>query len=234
MILDMEKKSLLENANKIIAFSPHPDDTEIIAGGYLSKMRSKGSVVKLIVLTDGRKGTKKLSEEEIKEIRHKEQIKASKILDVELEFLNFQDLNLPDPENLRDIILPKIRSFGPDIVVTVDPFLKYEVHPDHIKTGLGVLQAVLFYPLVNVGGGIVKNNDPVVALGATDEPNVIINIDDFMDKKIKAIKAHESQDLNIKSIEYLSSKFGKIAGFKYGEPFRVLYRRELHMNISDE
>ncbi len=30
MILDMEKKSLLENANKIITFSQHPDDTEII------------------------------------------------------------------------------------------------------------------------------------------------------------------------------------------------------------
>ncbi len=55
-----------------------------------------------------------------------------------------------------------------------------------------------------------------------------------MDKKIKAIKAHEPQDLDIKSIEYLSSKFGKIAGFKFGEPFRVLYRKELHMNISDE
>ncbi len=30
MILDMEKKILLENAGRIVAFSPHPDDTEII------------------------------------------------------------------------------------------------------------------------------------------------------------------------------------------------------------
>ncbi len=42
-----------------LCFSPHPDDTEIIAREYLSKMRSEGSVVKLIVLTDGRKGNKK-------------------------------------------------------------------------------------------------------------------------------------------------------------------------------
>ncbi len=38
--------------------------------------------------------------------------------------------------------------------------------------------------LVNVGG-TVKSKEPVAALGATDEPNVIVNIDDFMDKKLK-------------------------------------------------
>ncbi len=234
MIQNMEKKNLLENAKKIIAVSPHPDDMEIVAGGYLLKMRKKGSIVKLIVLTDGRKGTKKTSEEEIKEIRYKEQIEASRILGVELEFLNFHDLNLPSSDDLRDLLLPEFRSISPDVVVTVDPFLKYEVHPDHIKTGLGVLQAVLFYPLINIGSGAVKGKDPVVALGATDEPNVIINIDDFMDKKIEAINAHKSQELDIKMIEKFSLKYGIFAGCKFGEPFKVFYRRELHMNLSDQ
>ncbi len=48
--------------------------------------------------------TKKLSEEGIKEIRYKEQLDASRIQDVEIEFLNFEDPNLPNPEDLRDIL----------------------------------------------------------------------------------------------------------------------------------
>jgi len=34
--LQDEKKRLLLNAKRMISFSPHPDDSELIAGGYLA------------------------------------------------------------------------------------------------------------------------------------------------------------------------------------------------------
>ena len=40
----------------IVAVSPHPNDVEVIAGGYLSMMVDAGTLVKVVVVSDGRMG----------------------------------------------------------------------------------------------------------------------------------------------------------------------------------
>lgn len=145
--------NFLRSVNRIIAFSPHPDDAEVIAGGYLAMMTSKGALVKVIVVSDGRMGigSMEYTPDEVIAIRRREELEAMRILGVhDVEFLNYVDSEVPEPEILRRDFIRIIRGFKPDVVITVDPRLPYEAHPDHVNTGLAVMQAVLFHGIPRV------------------------------------------------------------------------------------
>ncbi|MEM0448167.1 MAG: PIG-L deacetylase family protein [Thermoplasmata archaeon] len=232
--IDEIKRNKMENANRILIVSPHPDDAEIIAGGYILKSLKRGANVKLIIVTDGSKGTK-IKGLNMKETRKKEQMESAAILGIkEIKFLDIEDTFVPHPRELIEILMPEIREYSPDLLITVDPFLKYEVHPDHINTGMGVLQCVLFYEFPNIGHGDVRGNVPDVALSPTNNPNVIIDITDVNDTKSESLKAHRSQALDINLISNISEMYGKMIKSKWGEPFKYLYPWELHINIDLE
>ncbi|MGC8570363.1 PIG-L deacetylase family protein [Caldivirga sp.] len=228
--------NFLRSVNRIIAFSPHPDDAEVIAGGYLAMMTSKGALVKVIVVSDGRMGigSMEYTPDEVIAIRRREELEAMRILGVhDVEFLNYVDSEVPEPEILRRDFIRIIRGFKPDVVITVDPRLPYEAHPDHVNTGLAVMQAVLFHGIPRVLSEYrVESQPPVLALGATVRPNALICIDDYVDRKMNALRAHKSQfsEELLMNIELIHLKLGSAAGCKYAEAFKVLTPSELHMN----
>ncbi|ABW01668.1 PIG-L deacetylase family protein [Caldivirga maquilingensis] len=188
--------NLLRSANRIIAFSPHPDDVEVIAGGYLAMMSDKGASVKVIVVSDGRMGmgSMEYAVDEVVAIRRREELEAMRILGVhDVEFLNYIDSEVPEPGILRRDFIRVIRSFKPDVAVTVDPSLPYEAHPDHVNTGLAVMQAVLFHGIPRVLSEYkVESQPPVLALGATVRLNAIVCINDVIDKEINALRTHKN------------------------------------------
>jgi len=230
MLTETDKKKAMLSAKRIIVISPHPDDAEIIAGGYLAMASSSGAQVKLVVVTDGGKGTK-VAGEDVKDVRKKEQEEAAKCLGIkDLSFLGIQDTEVPSPSILTNVLLPIMREYAPDVAITVDPFLKYESHMDHINTGHAVLQSVLFHPLPNISSGTIKSPPPLLALSPSNRPNVIIGIDNFMKEKIDSISCHKSQRINIDDIIQSSSVYGAKVGCRYGEAFVVLTYKEIHMN----
>lgn len=234
MKVNYDRENIMLSSKKVMAISPHPDDAEIIAGGYLAMKSRDGSKIQLIVVTDGSMGTKILGKD-VSEIRKKEQIESAKILGIEdIVFLGIKDTEVPPPNILMKTLLPLIRNFSPDLIITVDPYLKYESHPDHLNTGMGVLQSVLFYSLPNIGSGIPFSQPPALALSPSNNPNVIINIDNYINEKIKSLNAHSSQQLNISDILKLSSFFGKEIKCQYAEPFRLIFKDELHMYPFNE
>lgn len=234
MRVNYDRENIMLSSRKVMAISPHPDDAEIIAGGYLAMKSRDGSKIQLIVVTDGSMGTK-IFGKNVSEIRKKEQIEAAKILGIDdVVFLGIKDTEVPPPNILMKTLLPLIRNFSPDIIITVDPYLKYESHPDHLNTGMGVLQSVLFYSLPNIGSGIPVSQSPALALSPSNNPNVIINIDNYINEKIKSLNAHGSQQLNIYDILKVSSFFGKEIKCYYGEPFRLIFQNELHMYPFNE
>ena len=227
--------TLLKSANRIIAFSPHPDDVEVIAGGYLAMMAGKAALIKVIVVSDGRMGmAMEYAVDEAIAIRRHEELEAMKILGInDVEFLNYIDSEIPESRILRRDFIRIIRGFKPNVVVTVDPTLPYEAHPDHVNTGLAVMQAVLFHGIPRILSEYkVESQPPILALGATTRPNALICIDDYVDEKMKALRAHKSQfnDELLKYIELIHMKLGNVVGCKYAEAFKVLTPSELHMN----
>jgi LmbE family N-acetylglucosaminyl deacetylase len=232
--LDESRKEILLQSKRIVTFSPHPDDNELIAGGFIARKIMEKSEFHLVVVSDGRKGSRTIDEEELKKIREMEQRKAIKTLGSDsVRFLGYRDSEVPQPSVLRNDFIKIIRELSPDLVITVDPFLPYEAHPDHLNTGLAVLQAVLFEEFPNIGEGKPVKS-PNVALGFTYTPNVILDCTDSMDRKISAIRVHSSQfpdDSALEMIKGISKLYANRIGTQYAEPFRVLMPHELHINV---
>jgi LmbE family N-acetylglucosaminyl deacetylase len=115
---------------KVLVFSPHPDDETIGVGGYIYDCEKAGAEVRVILVTDGNKHN-------LKEKRYGEFRKATGILGVaenDLVFLNHPDGRLKQ-EN-KQVLLSEFKSnlefFKPDIVLYTSP---KDTHEDHATTG---------------------------------------------------------------------------------------------------
>jgi LmbE family N-acetylglucosaminyl deacetylase len=139
----------LGNRHQAVIFAPHPDDSEIGAAALAHVLSESGWVVWLVVMTDD-------PDREIAAIRHKEMVKAARIVGVpedRVVFIGFLDgsLNaagLPAPTSNHPRSHGPLKASGkkfkvlqkamanhgivPDLVVVNHPA---ERHTDHVATG---------------------------------------------------------------------------------------------------
>ncbi len=154
-----------------------------------------------LTVTDGSSGNydTNLSTSQVIDIRRKEQKEAGAILGVKnFHWLEFQDGHLFDNEELRKALVGVIRKIRPEIIFTVDPWLYYETHIDHIVTGKVASFAVRTsgnprsYP-DQLQDGLNVHRVKAIAYYTTNHPNTFINVDDFWERKLLALQAHKSQ-----------------------------------------
>ncbi|ASJ07806.1 diacetylchitobiose deacetylase [Thermococcus siculi] len=233
--LGFDVERLFEGVKKILCVQPHPDDCELAIGGTLFKLAQTGKEITYLTLTDGSAGSRELSPEELKRMRRDEQKAAAEIIGVKrLLWLDYPDTRLPYSEEVRDEIIGIIRAERPDLILAPDPWLAYDVHPDHRRAGLLTGEAAFFSSLPSVGDGEPWN---VKLLGFyyTDNPNHIEDVTGVMKAKLRALKAHRSQfkadwnswEVFVKSVARF---YGGMAGFKYGEGIRILPTVLFHAN----
>lgn len=128
--------------DNIVIFSPHPDDETIACGGLIAKKISEESKISVAIITDGRNCLSHLfgifdnpTPLEIKEIRRKEAIEATKILGVSkenLHFLDFIDGELyAHKEECKEIVKDILLKKNPDSVYVPH---KNDIHGDHLIT----------------------------------------------------------------------------------------------------
>lgn len=237
----------IEECNSILCVQPHPDDNEVGAGATIAKLAAKGCKITYLTVTDGSMGTTdpNVKPEELAKIRRKEAEKAAASLGVsQLIFLDYPDGSYADEKQLAHSIVSVIRKVKPEIVLTVDPFLTYEVHPDHRSVGMAAAQACLFsmFPGFKAEGETVESSDlwtvDGIAFHSTLNPNTFVDIDDTWDKKLNAIAMHESQfDENVMLrlgyyFDYKARAYAEGKGFNRAEAFKVLTVDCLHMNVD--
>lgn len=143
----------IETFGRHLFVGPHPDDIEIAAGSTVARLCREGKEVYFLICTDGRYGTtdENLSQEELVEIRKKEQLASAKLLGVkDVFFLPYRDGGLYDEDDLRKDVAKVIAEVRPDVVYTADPKLYPECHPDHLKTGRATSAAYLFSSFRNM------------------------------------------------------------------------------------
>lgn len=227
--------------NKFLIFEPHPDDADLFMGGFIKKLTDLKKEVILITVTDGCKGTydPTLNENILREIRKEERLNSSFLLGIkETIFLDYEDYNLPDKKVLVKEFIKIIRESRPDIVFTVDPFLTYEVHPDHISVGKAVSEAFFFSPMPLIYKEFKPFFVNLIGFYVTQYPNFFVDITDTFDFKLQAIKKHKSQfsEEDFQKLEiYLELKngeYGSKIGAKYGEAFKILSPLLLHANVD--
>ena len=186
----------------MLAFSPHPVDTEWGIAGTVASLTRQGKEVVYVIVTNGDTGNMAadMTPEVLTGIREQEQLAAAKILGVnEVVFMRRPDLGLEYTMEFRKEILRLLMEYRPEIVATCDPYQKYFYNRDHRVLGKLVMDSVWpaalspnTYPDLLAEGykmHIVKE----VWLWAAHEPNFKYDISDTFETKMKAFACHKTQ-----------------------------------------
>jgi len=197
---EQARAAKLDNPGKlrIIAFGAHPDDCEIKAGGVAAMWAAQGHHVKFVSTTNGDIGHWKMAGGPLAQRRTAEVKKAAEILGIETEVLDNHDGELmPTLEN-RKAFVRLIREWKADIVLS---HRTNDYHPDHRYTGVLVQDAayMVICPFICPDVPHLKTNP--VFLYLSDgfqkpnpfEPDIVVAIDDVIEKKLDAMAVLESQ-----------------------------------------
>ncbi|MBX8632646.1 MAG: PIG-L family deacetylase [Thermoplasmata archaeon YP2-bin.285] len=189
----------------VLVVEPHPDDTAIMAGGTVAKLTAEGSRVIIVTVTDGERGTMDRnikSADDLRKITRTEASRASEILGVEqqifLGYLN-HDVMFEKELELKNRIMGLIRKFKPHIVMTYDPYGKYEPNPDHRTVSFATYDAATFShyhlecPEQIEKEGLDTHIVDEVWFYNSPGPNASFDVTDYLPKKVEAMSAYSSQ-----------------------------------------
>ena len=230
------------NQVDILAVFAHPDDAELTVGGTLLKMKHLGYRTGSLDVTAGEMGTRGTVEG-----RSVEADDAAKILKLDLR----ENLGLPDGHVFvtdveRIKMVKALRRLKPKMILTHQIG---DSHPDHDHIAQLVRESARLASMrrYDEETGSEKIAVPIVAhniFSRRVEPSFVVDISEFLDEKMDAIRAHRSQfydpdsnepETRLTSKHYLdelegrSRYFGSLIGVAAGEPF---YVREV-LNIND-
>ncbi len=232
-----------DSIKRALVVTAHPDDVDFGMAGTVATLTSEGVDVAYCLVTSGDAGGDALVMERADraKLRESEQRTAASFLGVsEVIFLGYPDGLVEPTLGLRRDLARVIRSFKPDVVLTQNPERNYEriyaSHPDHLATGEATLRAVYpdarnphAFPALANDEGLAPHTVRQVWIGGTSSPTMVVDITDSIDKKIEALKSHQSQLKDAGGIDKLLREWGeavaKAAGLPKGrlaEAFRVL------------
>ena len=221
----------------ILAFGAHPDDVELGCAGTILKEISLGKKVGIVDLTRGELGTRGSVA-----IRDQEAKAAAKILGVVArENLDMRAGFFVNDDKHQLEIIKMIRKYQPEIVLcnAID-----DRHIDHGKGSKLVSDACFLSGLMKIETQLNGEKQtawrPKIVYHYIQwkniEPDFVVDITGFTEKKIEAILAYGSQfyDANSKepespissknfleSLNYRSRDLGRLSGVEHAEGFTV-------------
>jgi LmbE family N-acetylglucosaminyl deacetylase len=123
----------------------HPDDPEFGCAGTVMKWAQAGKSITYVLLTSGDKGSKDpgVRPGQLAALREDEQRAAAEELGVErVIFLHYPDGLLENTLDLRRRVCGLLRQHRPHILMAIDPWRRYQLHPDHRAAGQVALDAI--------------------------------------------------------------------------------------------
>jgi bacillithiol biosynthesis deacetylase BshB1 len=221
----------------ILAFGAHPDDVELGCAGTLLKEMSLGKSVGIIDLTRGELGTRGSAT-----IRDQEANASAKILGVAIrENLGMRDGFFVNDEKHQLEIIKMIRKYQPEIVLcnAID-----DRHIDHGKGSKLVSDSCFLSGLMKLETELEGEKQtawrPKLVYHYIQwkniEPDFVVDITGFTDKKIESILAYSSQFYDaaskepespissknfLESLNYRSRDLGRLSGVDHAEGFTV-------------
>ena len=223
----------------ILAIGAHPDDVELGCGATLAKEVSNGKKVGIIDLTRGELGTRGTAE-----TRDEEAGNAANILGVHARInMRFADGFFINDKAHQLQIVKMIRYYKPEIVIcnAID-----DRHIDHPKGSQLVSDACFLSGLKKIETIYKDENQaqepwrPKMVYHYIQwkdlEPDVVVDVSGFMDKKVAAVMAYKTQFFDPKSkepetpissknftdsIEYRARNLGRLIGAEHAEGYTV-------------
>ncbi|HZN05410.1 MAG TPA: bacillithiol biosynthesis deacetylase BshB1 [Pyrinomonadaceae bacterium] len=226
----------------VLAIFSHPDDAELSVAGTLLKLKSLGYRTGVCDFTRGEMGTRGTPE-----IRAQEAADAARIMKLDARI----NLEQPDghvwPTELARVALVRVlRTYKPKVLLTTH---EDDPHPDHANTSIIVRQSARLATMKRYDeeAGLPAMQMPAIMHSLFSRrivPSFVVDVSDFVDEKMSAIRAYASQfysaDSNepstrisargfLDEIELRMRYFGTLIGVAAGEPY---YVREA-LNVED-
>ena len=221
----------------LLVFGAHPDDAELGAGATIAKTVAAGKKVGIIDLTRGELGTRGTAA-----IRDREAAKAAEILGLAIrDNMGFADGFFRNDREHQLAIIRQIRRFRPERV------LCNAVEDRHIDHGRGsslVSDACFLSGLVKIDTQLEGDDQwqepwrPKQVYHYIQwknlEPDVVVDVTGYMEKKLEAIHAYASQFFDpdsdepetpissrnfTDSVSYRARDLGRLIGVEYAEGF---------------
>jgi N-acetylglucosamine malate deacetylase 1 len=226
----------------VLAVFSHPDDAELSVAGTFLKLKSLGYRTGVCDLTRGEMGTRGTPE-----IRAREALEAARIMKLDLRVnLDQPDGHVWPTETARIAFVRMLRVHKPKVLLTTH---EDDPHPDHANTSIIVRQAARLASMGRYDEESALAPVPMPAImhslfSRRIVPSFVVDVSDFVDEKMSAIKAYASQFYQpdsrepvtriseprfLQEIEFRMRYFGSLIGVTAGEPF---YVREA-LNVDD-
>lgn len=226
----------------ILAVFAHPDDLELTVGGTMLRMKELGYRTGGLDITRGEMGTRGTVGGRAIEAED-----AAKILKLDIrENLGLADGHVFVDDDSRLKLVAALRRLKPKVILTHqldDP------HPDHDHIARLVRESARLASMRNYDPDSGSETIPVPKVAHNifsrhATPSFVVDISDFLEDKMAAIRAHKSQFHDpastepetrltdkrfLEELENRSRYFGSLIGVAAGEPF---YVRET-LNVSD-
>lgn len=202
----------------VLGIGAHYDDLEIGCSGALIKHAENGDKVTMLVITDSAYKNPKGDLVRSSDIAYKEGLIAAKIIGAELICLNYATFMVPFNETLTK----EITSYLEDLKIdTVYSHWIYDLHRDHQYTSKCALMAGRHISRFLMFRSNFYDTEQQF------RGNFYSDISNVMDKKIAAIKSHESE---LERVRYEWIDFfirqhendGQKIGVKYAECFEIV------------
>lgn len=233
----------IQEAKRILAIQPHYDDNDISAGGTLAALAAAGAEIHYLTMSDDLVGVidDSWSDEESTKRLRDDQRRAGEIIGVKNQYwLGYPDAGSYDYFAVRRDMIKHIRMVRPDVVFTMDPWMAYEAHTDHIMAGKAAAEAALLY------GAMRLQTDPevdreyqhhalkAVVFHATSWPNTVFDISDTIEAKNRAIRCYKAQfheeafdGLIARTTDY-ARHMARDEKFEMGEALKIMPPSLLH------
>jgi LmbE family N-acetylglucosaminyl deacetylase len=220
-----------EGVERILVVSAHPDDVDFGVAGSIATWTAGGIDVSYCIVTDGDAGGSdlELPRAEMARVRRAEQTAAAATVGVtDLHFLGFPDGRLQPTIELRRELSRVIRMVRPQRVICQSPERIWErvyaSHPDHLAAGEAAVCAV--YPDARnpfahpelLDAGLEPWSVPQLWLMAHPQVDVYVDTTATIDKKIAALRCHESQIPDPEGLDQRMRDWGAMIASRVGLP----------------
>jgi N-acetylglucosamine malate deacetylase 1 len=227
---------------RALAVMAHPDDAEILVGGTLLHLKSRGWALGILTMTRGDCGSATQTKEAISRIRSAEARAAAASLGAWHDCAGLRDVEIfANAETTRRVV-ERMRRFAPDVVLTHSPADYMVDHEETARLARGAAFA-LSIPLYETGQiapapalpatPALYYADPVEgtdAMGRRVRPQFYVDITEMVDSKLALLAHHASQrdwlrahhgvDEYLDQVRRWGARYGAECGVAFAEGLR--------------
>ncbi|MBO5879477.1 MAG: PIG-L family deacetylase [Clostridia bacterium] len=182
---------------KVLMIGAHPDDNDICGGGLALKYASAGHSVRFLSVCNGCGGHHVQKPADIAARRYKETQEVAKLAGIEYDVWDIPDCEVIADLETRKKLICYIREYNPDIIFT---HKTNDYHADHRNTALLVQDASYLLIVPNLCPEAAPMIEMPVIMYFRNRfknppfvPDMIVDIDDVIDKKYLLWNCHTSQ-----------------------------------------